>query len=896
MPKISLKTLYNEHKTTEQGLKQTEAEKRLEEFGPNTIEAKKPKHWYHYLAHQFLDLMVIVLIVAVVISIAVGELSDGLVILGIVILNAIIGLLQEYKTDKALEALKSIISLKAKVYRDGELNEVDRETVVPGDIVRIEEGDKIPADCILIEASALKIDEAILTGESVAVEKCSFVQGKGKDDKHCKLFMGTLVAQGEAKALVISTGKQTEFGQIAHLTQTTKKDKSPLQMELNRIGVFVAKITVVISVILFIAGLLQGQELAENFLFAVSVAVAAVPEGLPATITIALAMGVQRLAQRKAIMKQLTSVETLGSTSVICSDKTGTLTKNQMTVTHVWTPHFTLFVEGSGYDVDGEVIYEHHNETTTKHPLEKVHDEQVKEQICSLAVISHYCNNSEIRTVKNKTIPIGDPTEVSLQVLVKKLHPFLPQFIREAEEPFTSEKKYMSVTGHMKHGNIRLIKGASEIVLKMCEYYEADGNIQKITESFRKEVLEQTDSMSDNALRVLALAKEKDGKTIFTGLIGMIDPPRPEVRDAIKLTHDAGIKTIIITGDYLNTAYAIAKDIGLHVDKQHTMLGSELEKLSDEEVSKLFKDDKSWIFSRVNPVHKMKVVNALKQNGEVVAVTGDGVNDAPALKRADIGISMGITGTEVSKEAANMILVDDSFATIVNAVKEGRTIYDNLKKFVYYIFSCNIGELITVFAALVFEFPVPLTAILILCIDIGTDILPALALGIDQPEQDIMKRPPRNINKKIMDKNFILRFLFIGIAIGTIVVAVYIYVISIYGWKWGEGLDKESMTYLKGSTAAFATLIIIQMVNAYNARSEKHSVFRTGFLSNKYLIGAILISLFSTWLMIELPFLNKILHTVSLNLYEWTVIITGAFLILLLEEARKFVANKYVRS
>ena len=782
------------------------------------------------------------------------------------------------------------------MYRDGKLNEIEREFIVPGDIIKLEEGDKIPADCILVSAHVFKVDESILTGESLPLEKIEIEKiSKTIDEKKSKLYMGTLVTQGNATALVISTGKHTKFGQIAHLTQTTQKDKSPLQIELNRIGVFVAKVTFVISTLLFITGLIQGEEIAENFLFAVSVAVAAVPEGLPATVTIALAIGVQRLARKKAIIKQLTSIETLGSTSVICSDKTGTLTKNQMTVTQVWSPDFSLYVAGTGYDINGEILLKYNNKKEKEKNISDIKDENTKEQIRTLSIISHYCNNSDIRIEKHKTIPIGDPTEVSLKVLVKKLHPYLPKFIQKEEEPFSSEKKYMSVTGHIKQKNIKLIKGASEVVLEMCTHYESNGKLLKISSKFKNEVLEKTDKMSDEALRVLALAKEEDGKIIFEGLIGMIDPPRPEVKQAIKLTHKAGIKTIIITGDYLNTAYAIAKDIGLDVDKKHTMLGKELDKLTDKQVQALFKDDKSWIFSRVNPEHKMKVVNALKMNGEVVAVTGDGVNDAPALKRADIGISMGITGTEVSKEAANMILADDSFATIVNAVREGRTIYDNLKKFVYYIFSCNIGELVTIFAAIIFNFPLPLTAVLILCIDIGTDILPALALGVDTPEKDIMEKPPRNIEKKIMNKSFVLRFIFMGLIMGAIVVFIYIHIISMYGWTWGESLENDSIAFLKGSTSAFAVLILIQMVNAFNARSATKSSFEVGFVSNKYLLGAITISVITMLAMINMKFFNNILHTVSLNLYEWTVIIGGALLILVVEEIRIYLAKIYAR-
>jgi Ca2+-transporting ATPase len=753
---------------------------------------------------------------------------------------------------------------------------------MPGDIIKLEEGDKVPADATLIESYVLKIDEAILTGESLAVSKETMEN----------IYMGTLVAQGQALAVVTAIGKQTEFGKIADLTVTTKKDLSPLQVELNRIGIFVAKITFIITVILFIAGLFSGETLARNFLFAVSVAVAAVPEGLPATVTIALAIGVQRLARKKAIVKQLTSVETLGSTSVICSDKTGTLTRNEMTVVRAWSPDFSLTVTGTGFTAKGDVLL-HHNGADMD--IEKA-PAPINETMKDFAYISQYCNNSEIENEQDGTVKIiGDPTEVALKVFVEKLKFPLEAFSKKGEVPFNSEQKYMSVEGIIGDAKetVMYLKGAPEVILAMCSAIQRNGKSVTLDTTLIEEVKREADEMSENALRVLGLAKKSKGIMTFIGLVGMIDPPRPEIKEAIRLTGEAGINTIIITGDYVKTAEAIARQIGLNVPADHSMLGSDLDAMDEKSIQEMLKDKKPWIFSRVNPVHKMVIVNALKANGEVVAVTGDGVNDAPALKRADIGVSMGITGTEVSKEAANMILTDDSYATIVNAVKEGRTIYDNMKKFVYYVFSSNSAELFTIFSALIFSFPPPLTAILILSVDLGTDLLPSLALGVDTADKDIMKRPPRDVNQKIMDKPFVLRLLFIGLVIGTVSVAIYIFFLYSYGWTWGMPLDNDDLAYLKGSTAAFSTLILLQLVNSYMARSKTRSVFALRFLGNKHLIGAILASGLLMVAMVHIPLLNDILHTVPLNLSEWTIIILGAFVVLFAEELRKLLAKQH---
>jgi len=902
--------------TSLKGLKSADIKKRQKKYGRNRLKVKKRKPLIIQFFEEFKDLMVIILVIAAVLAGIAGERVDASVILFIVILNALIGFVQKFKAEKALEALKNMIQPHAKVIRDGIEKIIDARDLVPGDILIIEEGDQVSADARLIDIVDLEANESPLTGESVPVKKIT----EAIDKKHINLdehenivFMGTTITKGHGRAIVIRTGMETMFGKIAHLTTTTKKDKSPLEKELLKIGVFVGKITLIISTLLLLAGVfIQGKDFIETLLFATSVAVAAVPEGLPATITIALALGVQRLAKKNSIVKQLSSVETLGSTTVICTDKTGTLTKNEMTVKEIFMPQYNIQVHGVGYRPKGALHIVGTNVKISLAPQPDNNDDEFEDHnLNSLAKTNQelsnalellsetaaLCNNSKLVEEDDKYKILGDPTEGALLTASKKMGFKIEKLNRcwkkELEIPFTSERKMMSTICSNKYGKTARVftKGATKEVLKDCTHILIRGQIEELTPKLKKEITKNNKRMAEGALRVLAFAykdipKEKtyrrkgaEEKLVFIGLMGMIDPPRPEVKEAVKLTHQAGIKTYVITGDYGVTAKAIAHQVGIVKGKKPRIVtGAELEKLSEPRLSKIIKDNEEIIFSRVSPEHKLKIVAVLKKHGEIVAMTGDGVNDAPALKRADIGVAMGIAGTDVSKEAANMVLADDSYGTIVTAIEEGRKIYQNLRKFIFYIFSCNIGELVTVFAAILCKLPAPLTAILILCVDLGTDVLPALALGIDGEDPDTMKKPPRDPKERILKREFIGHFVYLGIVIGALVTGYFYFIL-----KSGEDM------YLKASTSAFALLVFIQMWNAINSRSLRFSIFKIGFFKNLYLLGAIAISILTVLAMVEIPFIQNFLGTTHLTAREWFMIIALSSSVFVLEEIRKLV-------
>lgn len=929
----TIEEIYKELNSSIKGLSGSEAALRLEKYSFNELKVKKRAPWWIYFLQEFTDLMVIILIIAALIAGLAGEWRDAIVILFIVFINAIIGFIQKYRAEKAIEALKKMVAPTARVLRDGKEQQIEARLLVPGDIIILNEGDRITADARVIEANELETQEAALTGESTNVPKHSEAQEEiSAGERSNFVYMGTDVAHGNGKAIVIATGMETKFGNIAKLTTTTKKDKSPLQKELFRIGMFVGKITFVISAILVLIGIfIQKETFVHSFLFATSVAVAAVPEGLPATVTIALALGVQRLAKKHSIIRQLSSVETLGSTSHICTDKTGTLTRNEMTVKEAYFDNYSAQIGGAGYRPWGAILIKGKDKRThiigdidsneedfnkRYDQLEKINQKETPlyNSLEAMSAISILCNNAKLD--EDSYTMLGDPTEGSLLTFARKVGFKFEEFINKLdkvyEHSFDSTRKRMSVIYKGKEtGKHHLyMKGAPDSVLEICSHIMINGRIMNLDNETREKIMQRNEEMAKRALRVIGFAyrdieaakkyevKGSEKNMVFVGLVGMIDPPRRDVKMAVEMAKRAGIKVYIITGDHGLTAEAIAKQIGLvnHGIPHEIITGKDLAKLKDKELEKLFADkNKDIIFARTSPEDKLRIVSALKKLGHIVAVTGDGVNDAPALKRADIGIAMGITGTDVSKEASNMVLADDSFSTIINAVKEGRTIYENLKKFVFYIFSCNIGELITVFSAIILGLPAPLTAILILSVDIGTDVLPALALGVDVPEKGIMGRPPRDPKQKIMDRGFIGRFLYVGLFIGAIVVIAYFWSLFEQGWQWGNPLDQDSEIYIKSSTFAFAILVLIQMVNAYNSRSDTRSVFQMGFFNNLWLLGAIMISLGIVYLLVEVPFFNEWIHTSPLEWYEWFVIIGGSFAILLVEEIRKAVVRLQTR-
>jgi Ca2+-transporting ATPase len=939
--------LLEKHQTSLNGLTEDEAIKRQKLHGFNLLQAKKKKTLIVTFLEEFKDLMVLLLILAAFIALIGGEGRDAAVIFFIVILNSTIGFVQKYRAEKAIEALRKLVAPKAKVIRDGAQKEIDAREVVPGDILVILEGDNITADAVLFEANELQTLESALTGESVPVQKLTRdlpETNATESEKENVVFMGTNVAHGSGKAIVIGTGMNTQMGQVAKLTTETKKDLSPLEKELQRIGIFVGKIALVISVILFVVGVtLQGKHFVDALLFASSVAVAAVPEGLPATVTIALAIGVQRLAKKNAIMKQLSAVETLGSTTVICSDKTGTLTKNEMTVKELYFDQYEASVRGVGYNPQGSIHIEQNNKHCVtigeengmyedyEHQREDLLAMQRKQpnvfnSLEILIIAAGLCNNADLHMQDGQWKITGDPTEGALLTLGEKagfdLQKLREQYEKIYELSFDSTRKRMTVIlKNRKTGEYWAVtKGAPDSIIDVSQHLSFNGREVKLDKDGKNSLIELNESMARRALRGLGFAYrtvseteinkgKKEGSWLFlkddieknmtfVGMIGMIDPPRPEVKAAVDMAHKAGIRTYIITGDHGLTAEAIAKQlniIGQNQRKHIIMTGEDVNNINDKELSaKLNEKNLDIIFARVSPEHKLRIVTLLKASGEVVAVTGDGVNDAPALKRADIGVAMGISGTDVSKEASNMVLADDSYSTIVTAIKEGRTIYDNLKKFVFYVFSCNIAELLTIFVAIILGLPSPLTAILILCIDVGTDVLPAVALGIDPSEPGIMNRKPRDPKEKIMTKPFVERYLYLGLIMGALVMGTYIWTLYRYGWSWGQVITDDSQVHLKGSSVAFALLVIIQMVNAFNSRSEKNSIFKLGFFTNPFLLGAIAISILTTIAIVEIPFMQTYLHTTSLNFSDWSIILGASLIVLVVEEMRKiFVRKKY---
>ncbi len=899
------------------GLTTLEAQKKLSQFGPNIIEGKKQTPLLLQFLRQFKDFMVIILIVAAVFAYFAGERIDATIIIGIVFINAAIGFFQEFKAEKAIEALKKLLAPKARVVRDGHEKLIEASELVPGDILILNEGDKVSADCHLFEESEIRVDESILTGESVPVAKDT--------EKNNAIFMGTQIASGRGRAVVMKTGMGTEFGKIAALTTSTKKDKSPLQKELAHIGIFVGKVTIGISFILFLIGIfVQGREIIDTLLFAVSVAVAAVPEGLPATITVALAIGVQRLAKKHAIVKQLSSVETLGSTTVICSDKTGTLTKNEMTVQEIILDDYEVSVRGVGYEPQGSF-------SVHRHAQQPDYFEYEKNDLAYLVskkspFYSHFelflraatlCNNAHLTQIENQWRILGDPTEGALLTVAEKAGIFIENTLQKHkrifELPFDSARKRMSVVAQeMDTAEVKAyVKGAPDSLLNLCTHILEDEKIIPFTAEHKENLLKRNELMANRALRTIAvgyksLSKEIQRKyakedierdLIFLGLVGMIDPPRDEVKEAVKLTHKAGIRVFIITGDHGLTAHAIAKELGIAKSYGvNIVTGEALDKLSPEKLKKLLAPGQETIFARVSPQHKLRIVETLKEAKEVVAVTGDGVNDAPALKRADIGVAMGITGTDVSKEAANMVLTDDSFGTIVTAVIEGRTIYENMKKFVYFIFSSNTAEVLAVFSTIFIGLPAPLTAVFMLIINTLTDVFPSLALGVEPVHRDILERPPRRPDAKIMEWPFIRRCLASGLWIAFVTTGVFLWNLWTHGWRLGQNIEMDSALYIQSSTMAFVVLTLLQMIHAFNSRSASVSFFHVNFFANLHLIGAVLFSVVSTIMLVQIPFFQTYLKTSPLNVSQWLWLGAAASSILFFEEIRKWISRTSARA
>ncbi|WP_276875555.1 cation-translocating P-type ATPase [Anaerococcus hydrogenalis] len=870
------------------GLSKDLAAKRLEENGPNKIESKKKKSLGKKIAEQIIDPMVILLIVASIVSAFTGDTVECFIIIAIVIINAIMSIIQEGRAEDSVEALQKMSSPEASVIRDGKKIKVKAEDLVVGDIVVIETGDIVPADMRLLESSNLQIDESSLTGESVAAEKNSEViydSEVGIGDRENFAFSSTIVTYGHGKGIVTQTGSDSEMGKIASSLHQVEDKDTPLQRQLNKLSKLLAILVVVVCIIVFVVGYFRtGDSLLENLMVAVSLAVAAIPEGLTAVVTIVLSIGMNRMAERKAIVKSLVSVETLGATTAICSDKTGTLTQNEMTITKVWTNEKEYEVEGSGYEPKGQI----------KLDDEKVEDE---ENIKLLMTISTLCNDADLTREGDQYKIIGDPTEGAMLTFSEKWgivqedmedkHP------RLEEIPFDSDRKMMTTFHNIEENYKSMTKGAPDIIISNSSKILLNGQIVDFTEDLKKKAMDENKNLAKQALRVMAYAfREFDSiknedltsenierEMVFVGLTGMIDPPRPEAKKAVAECHSSGIDVLMITGDYLETAFAIARDLGIADSKDQAIEGKELNNMSDEEIREIAKEKR--VFARVSPQNKVQLVNALQENGEIVAMTGDGVNDAPAIKNADIGISMGITGTDVAKDTANMILVDDNFATIVNAVEEGRIIFSNIRKFVSFLLSCNIAEVLIVFLSILFGLPSPLTPIQLLWLNLVTDAFPALALGVEPGEKDIMERKPRDPKESIISGDLKNSLIVQSLAITLSVLASYL-----IGLKWIFPGNIEG-----AHTMVFATLITSELLRAFSVRSTKYTLKELGIGSNKQLIKANLLS-FALLLIVMYVGPLRYLFELEFITWQWIIILALAFIPLILGEVHKISARK----
>ncbi len=890
-------SLLDQNVEADVGLTDTTISRRRELFGENILPKKKPKTLLEKIWEQISDFMIIVLILAAAVSLFVGEYIDALVIVAIIALNATMGIVQEGKAEKALESLQKMSAPTSRVLRNGKIESVATTDLVPGDIVILEAGDIIGADMRLIESATLKVDESSLTGESVPSEKhaSAVLDGNiGIGDRKNMCFSGSVVAYGRGKGVVVATGVHTEIGHIATRISEIDDDLTPLQKNLDKLGKMLGFICLGVCALVFVVGIIRqgigGSNLLDMFMISVSLAVAAIPEGLPAVVTIVLAMGMKRMVNRNAIVKRLLAVETLGCVNVICSDKTGTLTQNEMTVSAVWAGGKISGVSGTGYtpigditDIDGNV-----EDLTARSDL--------RAAICGLAL----CNDASIspNDVGGYSI-VGDPTEAALITLAgkagltkAKLNDIFP---RVAELPFDSDRKMMTTFHKTTSGLMSYTKGAPDIVLSRCTHVNICGEVTELNDSIRDSILEVNHSFADQALRVLAIAYRSyptlppdvepetiEAEMTFAGLVGMIDPARPEARDAIRTCRSAGIRPVMITGDHKDTAVAIARQLTLMNDGDGVLTGAQLEEMSDEELREAVKH--TAVYARVSPEHKVRIVAALRANSDIAAMTGDGVNDAPALKESDIGVSMGITGTDVAKGTADMVLTDDNFASIVSAVEEGRIIYANIRKFVYFLLSCNIGEILIVFIAILFNLPTPLTAIQLLWLNLVTDSFPALALGTEKGERDVMQRKPRSAHEPIVD-----RLMTYGIAVQSLMLTVSvlgIYLLSINVLAPAYGLTASGIVPYARSMS-FAMLISCELLRSFSCRSERASLLDMGIATNKTLLYSVAGAFVLLLATLYLPFMRPLFDTVPLSFGDWILIILGAFLPLLAGEIYK---------
>lgn len=822
------------------GLTEEQVKKALQKYGANRLREGKKTSVFKLFLSQFGDVITMVLIGATVVSYCLGETENAVTVLLILLLNGILGFVQEFRTEQSMRALKAMTAPTANVVRDGTMAQIPAEQVVPGDLVVLEAGDRVPADARITEERNLTVNESILTGESYPVQKRK--GEKEETDAECMVYMGTTVTGGRAKASVTATGMRTQMGEVAYMMQDTGESETPLKKKLNHIGKDLVMICLFVCVLIVIAGMWHGESLYQMFLSGVSLAVAAIPEGLPAIVTVALAIGVRRMAQQKALVRKLPAVETLGSTTVICSDKTGTLTQNKMTVQAIYTD------------------FQRKSLARLKAPSET-------EKM--LFDIGLHCNNAQ---EINGTLS-GDPTETAILEAGAKYGYRHADKVRMDELPFDSERKCMSVVCKTDDGTYRLYtKGAPDCVLKKCTQVRTKNGTEMLTASRREEILRANETMAADAYRVLAFAYKKMDKNaskvelamernlIFVGLEGMIDPPRAETAQAIACCYRAGIRPVMITGDHKITAAAVAKEVGMKVADNGIMTGAELDETDDRTLEQ--KIDDVTVFARVSPKHKLRIIQAYQRKNQVVAMTGDGVNDAPALTAADIGIAMGKSGTDVAKEAADMILTDDNFATIVSAIKEGRMIFDNIRKFIKYLLACNLGEILMMGAAAFVGMPLPLIPVQILWVNLVTDGLPALALGVEPPEKGIMERKPVKGNIGIFSGGLGANIVFSGLLIGAASLLAF-----------GAAVYVTHGDLQTARTVCFMTMVMAELFFAFECQSEYQTVFERGIFRNVYLLAATLFSFALAVAVLYIPFLSNIFQTAALGSREWLIVL-----------------------
>ncbi|MBT2708242.1 calcium-translocating P-type ATPase, SERCA-type [Pseudomonas sp. ISL-84] len=869
------------------GLTEDDVKKRRKQYGYNELKEGEKQSALLLFFSQFKDFMVLVLLAATLISGLLGEYIDAIAIIAIVVINGFLGFFQERKAEKSLHALKELSAPQVIALRDGQWMKIPSKEVVVGDLLKFVTGDRIGADVRIVESNSLEIEESALTGESLPVQKTTGslkTANLAIGDMENMAFMGTMVTRGNGLGVVVGTGMNTAMGQIADLLQNAETMVTPLQRRLEQLGKILITAAILLTVLVVAAGVAQGQELYTMFLAGVSLAVAAIPEGLPAIVTVALSLGVQRMIKKKAIVRKLPAVETLGCASVICSDKTGTMTQNKMTVTHLWSGGKEWRVDGIGYEPQGQ-FYRNDNQIEPK-------SDKALQQMLMFGML---CNHAEIQQKNNEFIIDGDPTEGALLVAAMKAgynrSSLLNQFRIINEFPFDSARKMMSVVVKDHNGRQFIVtKGAPDVLAGKSEAVLWDGKRQILTRELTGKIQGAIEELASQALRTIAIGykeipsknvildeKEAEQGLTFIGLQGMIDPPRPEVREAVKECKEAGIKTVMITGDHVITAQAIAKQLGILTKGSQVLQGKDLAEMSVEDLEDVVED--VAVFARVSPEHKLKIVKALQNRGHIVAMTGDGVNDAPAIKAADIGISMGITGTDVAKEASALVLLDDNFATIKAAIKEGRNIYENIRKFIRYLLASNVGEILVMLFAMLLALPLPLVPIQILWVNLVTDGLPAMALGLDQPEENVMKRKPRSPKEGVFSRGLGWKVVSRGFLIGLVTLLAFIFAYKAH---------PDHLAYAQ--TVAFATLVMAQLIHVFDCRSEK-SVFSRNPFGNKYLVWAVISSLLLVLIVIYYPPLQPIFHTVPIDMRDWFMI-TGLSAIPTFLLAGTFLARK----